>query len=221
MRCPSCGHENPEGASFCGECGSSLSAEATCPECGRRNPAGEKFCHGCGQRLAEPSKPATAADPRSYTPPHLAEKILRDRAALRLLYDLGLRRSEVVGLDVGDFDLDAGTISVVGKGHTQTTKLTLPGPTKEAIRQWLEARGTEPGALFTNLDRAGKGYRLTGTSLYRIVRHGDRAAIVLCDLLDPFEVALHGAGHATGGGNGVDRGAQRFGAHGSLATTGR
>ncbi len=98
------------------------------------------------------------------------KKALRDRAALRLLYDLGLRRSEVVGLDVDDVDLDAGTISVVGKGRTQKTKLTLPGPTKEAIRQWLEARGTEMGPLFTNLDRAGKGYRLTGTSLYRIVR---------------------------------------------------
>ncbi|MEE8384848.1 MAG: AAA family ATPase, partial [Dehalococcoidia bacterium] len=82
MRCPSCDHENPEGASFCGECGSSLSAEATCVECGRGNPAGEKFCHGCGHRLAEPSKPATTADPRSYTPKHLAKKILRDRAAL-------------------------------------------------------------------------------------------------------------------------------------------
>jgi integrase/recombinase XerC len=97
-------------------------------------------------------------------------KAIRDRAALRLLYDLGLRRSEVVGLDVDDLDLDAGTITVMGKGRTQKTSLTLPGPTKEAIRQWLETRGTEPGPLFTNLDRAGKGCRLTGTSLYRIVR---------------------------------------------------
>ena len=98
------------------------------------------------------------------------KKSLRDRAALRLLYDLGLRRSEVVGLDVDDLDLDAGTLAVLGKGHTQKTKLTLPAPTREAIREWLEARGTEPGPLFTNVDRAGKGCRLTGTSLYRTVR---------------------------------------------------
>ena len=98
------------------------------------------------------------------------KKAIRDRATLRLLYDLGLRRSEVVGLDVDDLDLDAGTVAILGKGRTQKTQLTLPGPTKEAIRQWLEARGTEMGPLFTNLDRAGKGYRLTGTSLYRIVR---------------------------------------------------
>ena len=98
------------------------------------------------------------------------KKSLRDRAALRLLYDLGLRRSEVVGLDVDDLDLDTGTVAVLGKGRTQKISLTLPGPTKEAIQQWLEARGTEPGPLFTNLDRARKGCRLTGTSLYRIVR---------------------------------------------------
>ncbi len=98
------------------------------------------------------------------------KKAIRDRAALRLLYDLGLRRSEVVGLDVDDLDPEAPTITVMGKGRTQKTSLTLPGPTKEAIQQWLEARGTEPGPLFTNLDRAGKGCRLTGTSLYRIVR---------------------------------------------------
>jgi integrase/recombinase XerC len=97
-------------------------------------------------------------------------KALRDRAALRLLYDLGLRRSEVVGVDVDDLDLDAGAVAVQGKGRTQKTKLTLPEPTKAALHAWLDVRGTEAGPLFTNLDRAGKGCRLTGTSLYRIVR---------------------------------------------------
>ena len=57
MRCPSCGHENPDGVKFCGECGASLQAVATCPRCGTSNPQGTKFCHECGQRLAEPSKP--------------------------------------------------------------------------------------------------------------------------------------------------------------------
>ncbi len=106
------------------------------------------------------------------------KKAIRDLAALRLLYDLGLRRSEVVGLDVDDAGLEVGTVAILGKGRTQKTSLTLPGPTKEAIQQWLEARGMEPGPLFTNLDRAAKGYRLTGTSLYRIVRRlGERVGL--------------------------------------------
>jgi integrase/recombinase XerC len=98
------------------------------------------------------------------------KKSLRDLAILRLLYDLGLRRSEVVSLDMGDLDLPAGTVAVLGKGRTQRSILTFPEPTMVALRAWVEKRGDEPGPLFTNLDRAGKGCRLTGTSLYRIVR---------------------------------------------------
>ena len=43
-------------------------------------------------------------------------------------------------------------------------------PTREALAAWLAVRGAEPGPLFVNYDRAGKGRRLTGTSLYRLVR---------------------------------------------------
>src|SRR5262249_30401577 len=53
-------------------------------------------------------------------------KGLRDRALLRLLFDLGLRRGEAVGLDVADLDLEAGTADVLGKGRTQKARLTLP-----------------------------------------------------------------------------------------------
>jgi integrase/recombinase XerC len=94
----------------------------------------------------------------------------RDEAALRLLYDLGLRRGEVVSLDVEDVDLAGGTVAVLRKGKTEKRLLSLAEPTKAALRAWLEIRGTEAGPLFVNVDRAGKGKRLTGTSLYRIVR---------------------------------------------------
>ncbi|MCH7998824.1 MAG: zinc ribbon domain-containing protein, partial [Chloroflexi bacterium] len=82
MRCPSCGQDNPEDSTFCGDCGASLAAEQSCPTCGKANPSGLKFCRACGAGMAEPAKPAAATDPRTYTPPHLAEKILRDRATL-------------------------------------------------------------------------------------------------------------------------------------------
>lgn len=93
----------------------------------------------------------------------------RDTAILHLLHDIVLRRGEVVGLDVEDLDLSAGTVSILGKGRTQRETLTLPEPTKDALRAWLEVRGMEPGPLFVNYDHAGKGKRLTGTSVYRIV----------------------------------------------------
>src|SRR5438445_761075 len=51
----------------------------SCPSCGHENPAGARFCNDCGARLAAP---ATAPEPRSYTPRHLVEKILAFKSAL-------------------------------------------------------------------------------------------------------------------------------------------
>src|SRR5262249_20138524 len=96
-------------------------------------------------------------------------KGLRDRALLRLLVGLGVRRAEAVRLDVGDLDLQVGTVDVLGKGRAQKARLTLPGPTQEALAAWLAVRGSQPGPLFTSCDRAGKGSgRLTGAAVYTI-----------------------------------------------------
>jgi hypothetical protein len=40
-----------------------------------------RFCLGCGQPVSSVAG-ASAPDPRSYTPKHLAEKILTSRSAL-------------------------------------------------------------------------------------------------------------------------------------------
>ncbi len=53
----------------------------TCGGCGEVNRAGARFCNGCGAKLEAPVR-APALEPRSYTPPHLAERILRTRSAL-------------------------------------------------------------------------------------------------------------------------------------------
>ena len=50
MRCPQCGHENPEGQRFCGDCGNAISA--TCGTCGSLNAPGQRFCGSCGASLA-------------------------------------------------------------------------------------------------------------------------------------------------------------------------
>jgi integrase/recombinase XerC len=115
-------------------------------------------------------------------------KAKRDRAVLRLLYDVALRRGEVVSLDVEDVDLEGGTLDVLGKGRTEKVRLTLPEPTKAALHAWLKVRGSEPGPLFENFDRAHKGRRLTGTSVARLVRKLGEAA--------GLKVRPHGLRHA-------------------------
>jgi class 3 adenylate cyclase/tetratricopeptide (TPR) repeat protein len=87
MRCPSCGFDNPEGMNFCGRCGTKLTPR--CPQCGFENPPGFAFCGQCGTSLtgrAPPPPPQPLAPrprvPQSYTPRHLAAKILTARSAL-------------------------------------------------------------------------------------------------------------------------------------------
>lgn len=105
-----------------------------------------------------------------------SNKSIRELAIVRLLVDLGLRRGEVVGLDLADLDLDLGSIWVVGKGREEKQKLGLPEPTQEVLRKWVRVRGVEPGPLFLNMDKAGKGQRLSGTSIYRLTRRLGRRA---------------------------------------------
>jgi len=102
----------------------------------------------------------------------------RDLVVLRLLWDLALRREEVVTLDLAHLDLTAGTLSIRGKGRREREALTLPAATRAALVAWLAVRGDEPGALVVNVDRRTKGQRLTGAGLYYLVqRLGRRAGL--------------------------------------------
>ena len=89
VRCAACQHDNAPTAKFCAECGQKLAPR--CPQCGAEVAAAAKFCDQCGTALAVvPSGPAHPpvldprfASPESYTPNHLAEKILNGRSALQ------------------------------------------------------------------------------------------------------------------------------------------
>ena len=81
MKCPKCQTENLADSAFCEECSAPL--EAACPTCGASNRLTAKFCRKCRASLqgaASPEPPAPS--PASYTPKHLADKILTSRAAL-------------------------------------------------------------------------------------------------------------------------------------------
>jgi class 3 adenylate cyclase/tetratricopeptide (TPR) repeat protein len=83
MTCPHCQRVNPADARFCTDCGRPL--EVCCPTCQMSNPADSRFCKACGRSLSTPATPQPdlrGATPQSYTPRHLAEKILTSRSAL-------------------------------------------------------------------------------------------------------------------------------------------
>jgi class 3 adenylate cyclase/tetratricopeptide (TPR) repeat protein len=77
MQCPRCEHENPQQAKFCLECGARLAL--TCGKCQVDLPGSAKFCLECGEPVA---LKILTRSPESYTPKHLAEKILTARGVL-------------------------------------------------------------------------------------------------------------------------------------------
>jgi site-specific recombinase XerD len=90
----------------------------------------------------------------------------RDRAMLALMGVHGLRVGEIVALDVADLDLDAGTVSVPGKGGKRRT-VYLVDISRQRLADWLAVREQAAGegetALFVAVDRAKRftGRRMT------------------------------------------------------------
>jgi integrase/recombinase XerC len=94
----------------------------------------------------------------------------RNLAIIGLLFNQGLRRGEVAGLDLEHLDPERGRLSILGKGRSGREWVTLAHGTCEYLERWLSARGTSPGPLFVSLDRASKHGRLSDTSIYRMIR---------------------------------------------------
>ena len=80
MKCPRCQHENRPNAKFCEECAAPLAR--ACANCGGQVSATAKFCPECAHPLAATSAGPRFTSPETYTPKHLAEKILTSKAAL-------------------------------------------------------------------------------------------------------------------------------------------
>jgi hypothetical protein len=77
MKRPRCQADNTVDARFCEDCGGRLTL--TCSQCGSEVSPGKRFCRSCGAALPEGSAPAGPV-PASYTPKHLAEKILTSKS---------------------------------------------------------------------------------------------------------------------------------------------
>ncbi|MBW3540510.1 MAG: tyrosine recombinase XerC [Planctomycetes bacterium] len=96
---------------------------------------------------------------------------LRDRAILETMYSAGLRVAELVGLDVGNWDRDAGVLRVLGKGRKERIA-PLGSYAVKALERWLEVREVaadapegDASALFVNRF----GGRLSTRSIRRLL----------------------------------------------------
>lgn len=94
---------------------------------------------------------------------------LRDSAMVALLYHCGLRRSELVGLNLHDYDRGNETLNVAGKGH-KLRAVYLNSMASMTLQRWLQVRGREPGRLFLRITQSGHVTRkeLSSQAVYRL-----------------------------------------------------
>jgi integrase len=93
-----------------------------------------------------------------------ALKAKRDRALLCLLLGAGLRREEIVSLEIGHIQQRDGRwviVDLLGK-RQRIRSVPIPGWSKAAIDHWINAAGITEGRLFRAVDKAG---RMTGETL--------------------------------------------------------
>lgn len=79
---------------------------------------------------------------------------IRDAAIISLMYSSGLRRAEMVALDVDDLDLAKGQLHVIGKRNKERHAFLAKGAIR-AVERWIEQRGFEPGPLFYAVNKGG------------------------------------------------------------------
>ena len=152
----------------------------------------------------------------------------RDRALLEMIYGLGLRLAEVVGLDLGDLDIPSGRVRVLGKGAKERI-LPLDGLALAALLAYLEDR-LEPAVRLDLLDGRVRGDTarepvFTGRPGRRIGRRTvqDRVARHAAELAAGAGVSPHTlrhsfATHLLDGGAGI-RVVQELLGHRNLSTT--
>jgi integrase len=104
----------------------------------------------------------------------------RDRAILALLIGCGLRRAELVGLGVEDFQVREEHLVIadlIGKGkHIRT--VPVPRWAKRVVDEWTDAASISGGTLFRRVGRLGKiwGTRLTPKAIWHVVKTAAKRA---------------------------------------------
>jgi site-specific recombinase XerD len=165
-------------------------------------------------RLLEEPPPAVADDPPAIR--------ARDDAVCELLYGSGLRVGELVGLRLGDVDLDGRVVTVLGKG-SKVRRVPLSRPAVRALRRWLAGLRDELGGSAVERDGGGdadrdrlfrnrRGRPLTDRDVRRII---DRRAPAPTH---PHALRHTFATHLLDGGADL-RAVQELLGHADLATT--
>ena len=103
----------------------------------------------------------------------------RDAAIIALLYAGGLRREEVIDLDLADYDPGAGRLLIRGKHHKERF-CYITDEVTDTLADWLVIRGYKPGPLFLPINKGGARIqrRMTTPAIYNLLaKRADQAGI--------------------------------------------
>ena len=85
---------------------------------------------------------------------------LRDLAMFELMYSAGLRRAELIGLDIGGLDIEGGEVTVTGKGSRMRV-VPVGKKALHAVRNWLHVRSNVARADTQALFVGARGARIS------------------------------------------------------------
>ncbi|HET8571278.1 MAG TPA: site-specific tyrosine recombinase [Candidatus Limnocylindria bacterium] len=143
---------------------------------------------------------------------------IRDRALLELLYDCGLRVSELTGLDLDRVDLEKLQVRVIGKGDKER-RVPMTEEARERLHRYLggpratwTAKQPTPAVFVSQ-----HGKRLVRESVYRLVR-GWAEVAGLGEKVTPHTFRHSFATHLLEGGADL-RVVQTLLGHASISTT--
>ncbi|MEM6518018.1 MAG: zinc ribbon domain-containing protein, partial [Cyanobacteria bacterium P01_C01_bin.70] len=138
--CPSCNHQNPDGAVQCEACYTPLPALASCPSCGATVQSDASFCGQCGFDLRTVNTAASSTG----SPPDLEATSLGMIAPSD--YELtspGISKVEIPNLLPPDPLIKTEPVpGIVGSGESSTPPVNPPPPPYPSISAPLEE--TEP-----------------------------------------------------------------------------
>jgi site-specific recombinase XerD len=144
----------------------------------------------------------------------------RDAALLAVLYACGLRRSELVALDLEDYDARTGELRVHGGKGNRARLSYASGGGHAAIDAWVQVRGTAPGPLFCPVNKGGKitMTRMTDGAVRKILQK--RAAQGGVDHFSPHDLRRTMIGDLLDAGADIST-VQRLAGHANVSTTTR
>ena len=99
---------------------------------------------------------------REYAP---AKCLKRDLAIISLFLGTGIRRSELINLDLSDVNLKGGTIKVTRKGGDQQS-VEMGPDVEKSLKEYLEEGEGTSGPFFTS----NRGKRINQATVYYLVK---------------------------------------------------